>query len=109
MKSCNDMLYYVNKNNYNDEEFKVLKQYDLVDKNWKDIFTKYPTDILMPYKESGTYTILKQEPDWVHIFDGRICGIFVKKGKEKFSYFEPEYDMNYYRKTMFKHGDFTND
>lgn len=52
---------------YNDEEFKVLKQYDLVDKNWKDIFTKYPTDILMPYKESGTYTILKQEPDWVHI------------------------------------------
>ena len=94
---------------YNDEEFKVLKQYDLVDKNWKDIFTKYPTDILMPYKESGTYTILKQEPDWVHIFDGRICGIFVKKGKEKFSYFEPEYDMNYYRKTMFKHGDFTND
>ena len=32
-----------------------------------------------------------------------------KKGKEKFSYFEPEYDMNYYRKTMFKHGDFTND
>ena len=33
----------------------------------------------------------------------------LKKGKEKFSYFEPEYDMNYYRKTMFKHGDFTND
>ena len=24
MKSCNDMLYYVNKNNYNDEEFKEL-------------------------------------------------------------------------------------
>ena len=24
MKSCNAMLYYVNKNNYNDEEFKEL-------------------------------------------------------------------------------------
>lgn len=94
---------------YYDREFDILKRYDLVDENWEDIFTKYPTDLLMPYKTSATYEILKEHPNWVHIFDGRQCGIFVKKGKEKFSYFEPEYSIDYYRKTMFKHGDFSND
>lgn len=94
---------------YNDEEFMTLKDYEMVEPNWKDIMNKYPTEILMPRRTSSVYEVLKQDPGWVHIFDGRNCGIFVKKGQEKFSYFEPEYDIEYYRKTMFKHGDFTND
>lgn len=93
---------------YYDKEFDTLKKYSLITEDWDDIFTKYPTDILMPYKYTPTYEMLKEEPDWVLIFDGRLCGIFVKKGKEKFSYFEPEYNIDYYRKTMFKHGDFNN-
>ena len=63
----------------------------------------------MPHRTSSVYEVLKNDPEWVHIFDGRKCGIFVKKGQEKFSYFEPEYNIDYYRNTMFKHGDFTND
>ncbi len=94
---------------YNDEEFETLRAYELVEKNWQDIINKYPTDILMPRKRNDIYSVLKQDPNWVLIFDGKNCGIFVKKGKEKFSYFEPEYNIDYYRKTMFKHGDFTND
>lgn len=94
---------------YNDEEFMTLKHYEMVAPNWKDIIEKYPTEILMPHRTSSVYEVLKNDPEWVHIFDGRKCGIFVKKGQEKFSYFEPEYNIDYYRNTMFKHGDFTND
>lgn len=94
---------------YNDHEFMVLKAFEAIDPNWQDIIKNYPTDILMPKKETAVYELLKQRPEWSLIFEGRVCGIFVKKGMEKFSYYQPEYDINYYRNTMFKHGDFTND
>ena len=77
--------------------------------NWRDIYQKYPTDIIMTYKDTETYILLQEDSDWVHIFDGKLCGIFVKKGTEKFTYLEPEYNIDYYRNTMFKHGDFRND
>jgi len=94
---------------YNDKEFMVLKHFDLVMDDWKDIYKKYPTDIIMSYKDTDSYKTLKKEPEWVHVFDGKICGVFVKKGKEQFTYKEPEYNLDYYKKTMFKHGDFRND
>ena len=34
---------------------------------------------------------------------------FVKKENVKFSYLEPEYKIDYYRKTIFKQGEFKND
>ncbi len=101
-----DSLFFIG-NIYNNEM--NLKNLNITTPSWKDITEKYPTDILMPHKASEMYNVLITDPNWVHIFDGRQCGIFVKKGNEKFSYFEPEYDINYYRKTMFKHGDFIND
>ena len=94
---------------YNDKEFMVLKHFDLIMDNWRDIYQKYPTDIIMTYKDTETYILLQEDSDWVHIFDGKLCGIFVKKGTEKFTYLEPEYNIDYYRNTMFKHGDFRND
>ena len=94
---------------YNDKEFLTLRNFELVETDWQNLFTNYPTEILMPRKNSDVYIVLKSTPEWIHVFDGRICGIFVKKGMEKFSYYQPEYDISYYRKTMFKHGDFTND
>lgn len=94
---------------YDDYIFNTLKDFELVNKNWKDILTKYPTDILMPIKNNKIYNTLKNDKDWVLIFDGRLCGIFVKKENVKFSYLEPEYKIDYYRKTIFKHGEFKND
>ena len=94
---------------YDDSIFDTLRDFELVNKNWEDIFTKYPTDILMPRKNSDVYGALLKHPAWTLIFDGKLCGIFVRKNMEKFSYFEPEYGINYYRETMFKHGDFLND
>ena len=55
----------------------------------------------MPAKDVEIYSKLIKDKDWVHIFDGRVCGIFVKKGQEKASYLEPEYGLDYYKRTMF--------
>ena len=61
----------------------------------------------MPKKTVEVYEQLKNNKDWVHIFDGRLCGIFVKKENVKKYYYEPEYNIDYYRRTMFR-GYFSN-
>ena len=94
---------------YDDKEFMVLRNFNLAEPNWDDIIKNYDTEILMPQKTADIYPQLLKNRDWELIFEGRICGIFVKRGKRAFSYFEPEYNIDYYRKTMFKHGDFLND
>ena len=69
---------------YDDYIFDTLRNFELVNMNWEDIFTKYPTDILMPRKNSDVYGALLKHPAWTLIFDGKLCGIFVRKGTEKF-------------------------
>ena len=55
----------------------------------------------MPKKDSYIYAILQNEPDWTLLYDGRICGIFVKTKDLKNSYIEPEDKIDYYKKSMF--------
>ncbi len=86
---------------YNNQEFLALRNFELYESNWDDIIKNYDTKILMPEKTVEVYEHLKNNKDWVHIFDGRLCGIFVKKEDVKKSYYEPEYDIAYYRRTMF--------
>lgn len=86
---------------YNDKEFLTLRDYELAEPNWQDIINNYDTEILMPLKTIEVYSILKNNPDWKLIFEGKKCGVFVKKDKVKASYYEPESSIDYYRKTMF--------
>lgn len=86
---------------YNNKEYMVLKDFNLAEKNWRDIVNNYPTDILMPEKYLDIYPILKKAPDWVLIFEGNLCGIFVRKENVKNEYIRPNYDINYYRENLF--------
>ena len=86
---------------YNDKEFLMLRDFWLAEDNWQDILNNYPTEILMPNKDVAICEILDKDPNWVHIFDGRICAIYVKKENVKKSYLEPEYGIDYYKRTMF--------
>lgn len=86
---------------YPNNVFTALRDFELAEENWNDIIKFFNTDILMPAKNVEIYEVLKHNPNWVHIFDGMLCGIFVKKEKVKPLYIEPEYDINYYRRTMF--------
>lgn len=87
---------------YNDKEYMVLKDFNLAEINWRDITTKYDTDILMPEKYLDIYPVLKNAPDWVLIYEGNLCGIFIRKEFVKKEYKMPSYDINYYRRNLFK-------
>ncbi len=88
---------------YNDKEFLQLRDYELGEPNWDGIVKDYPTEILMPYKHLEIYPILKSDSNWSLIYEGNLCGIFVKKEALKESYKEPTKDIMYYRKNMFEH------
>ena len=94
---------------YDNKVYLTLRDFSLAEENWDDIIKIYDTDILMPEKTAEIYEVLKNDKNWDLIFEGRLCGIFVKKGRRAFSYYDPEYKIDYYRKTMFKHGDFLNE
>ena len=94
---------------YDNKVYLTLRDFSLAEENWDDIIKNYDTDILMPEKTAEIYEVLKNDKNWDLIFEGRLCGIFVKKGRRAFSYYDPEYKIDYYRKTMFKHGDFLNE
>ncbi len=87
---------------YFDKEFDRLRLYEFAEKGWWTMLDDYGIDILMPNKTNLVYEVLKTDPNWEHIFDGRLCGIFVPKKKVKKSYIEPDYHIDYYRRTMFK-------
>lgn len=88
---------------YNDKEFLQLRDYELGEPNWDGIVKDYPTEILMPYKYLEVYPIIKSDPNWRLIYEGELCGIFVKKGLVKNSYELPDKDILYYRENIFKH------
>ena len=100
-KHINDEMDEYTEEFYNDKEFLTLRDYELAENNWRDIIKNYPTEILMPLKSIEVYEVLQQDSDWVQIYEGNVCGIFVKKGCEKSSYIEPNHDIDYYKRTMF--------
>ena len=85
---------------YNDKEFLTLKNYELGEKNWQDIIKKYDTNILMPLKTIEVYPIILNDPDWILIFEGELCGIFVRKNYTH-TQLAPTEKIIYYRKNMF--------
>ena len=86
---------------YHDKEFLKLRDFVLGEMNWKDVLNNYPTEIVMVTKTSPAYSLMQNEQNWLHTFDGRLCGIFIKKELKKDSYIDPHYDKMYYRRTMF--------
>ena len=86
---------------YYDEEFDNLITYEQGKEGWEIVYKDYPTEIIMPEKTMAPYKILKQSKDWVQIFDGPACGVFVRKGTEKQSYKQPSDRLKYYQFTAF--------
>ena len=86
---------------YNDEEFNNLMDYELVNDNWDVVLRKYPTEILMPSKQVPVYEHLLKQPDWVLVYEGDVCGVFLKSNRLK-SFIYPTKDIKYYQKTAFE-------
>lgn len=87
---------------YYDREFEKLMKYELAESGWDEILNEYPTDILMPDKTVPVYSFIQKNPDWTEIFEGPVCGVFVKRNAAKKNYIIPTNDLRYYQKTAFE-------
>lgn len=86
---------------YYDREFNNLMKFEKVEEDWKSFFKTYPTEILLIQKTVPVYSELNKLPDWIKIYEGNVCGIFVKKDKAKRYYKMPSDDIEYYRNNEF--------
>lgn len=86
---------------YYDEEFDHLMNFEKKENDWQYVLKAYPTDVLLLDKTIPVYETLKKLPDWVNVYEGPMCGIFVKKAKAKKHYKMPSDDIEYYRKNEF--------
>ena len=89
---------------YYDEEFNKLLDYELCNDSWKDVYLLYPTEILMPEKNISVYETLKTSDEWDLVYEGPVCGVFLKKENNKRSYKMPVQDIQYYQETAFNHN-----
>ena len=90
---------------YNEREFLNLGGYELGEKGWEIIYKNYPTDILMPDRQLEIYKILEKSKDWVKVYEGSVCGIFLKKENVKKAYKKPTNDIKYYTENEFRRID----
>ncbi len=86
---------------YYNKEFETLLDYEIANPNWEDIWIKYPTDILMPVKTTPAYNRILQHPDWKLVYEGEVCGVFLKRNQIKNKFKKPPTDIKYYQKTAF--------
>lgn len=86
---------------YYDREFDNLIAFENGLANWQSVYLDYPTEILMPLKAMPTYKEIEKSGLWIKIYEGPICGVFVKKGTEKRNYIKPPQNIEYYKETTF--------
>ena len=91
---------------YNDKEFDNLMNFEKKENDWQTVLRDYPTEILLMEKTIPIYETLEKLPNWVKIYEGDLCGVFVKKSKAKKHYKTPNDDINYYRENEFTNKGF---
>lgn len=86
---------------YYDWTLENFAKFELAEDNWDDVLKEYSPDILMIDKDVPVYSVLINDKDWVKIFEGPICGIFVKKENAKNDYLQPSDNLKYYQDSHF--------
>lgn len=91
---------------YYDKEFDNLMNFEQMQGDWLSVLRDYPTEIIMLQKDTPVYEILGQLTGWEKIYEGNVCGVFIKKENKKNKYIMPNNDINYYIKEEFKNNGF---
>lgn len=86
---------------YNDNEFMNLMHFELNDEEWDNALKKYPTEILLLTRGIPVYERIEKLKDWSKIYDGDLCGIFVKANQAQKEYKIPNNDIKYYQNNEF--------
>ncbi len=87
---------------YDDKEFDNLMAFERGQDEWENVLKNYPTEILLLQKTIPVYKTIEKLNDWVKIYEGNLCGVFVKKNKARKLYKQPSEDVEYYQKLEFK-------
>ena len=86
---------------YYDYMLPVLKEFFLVYPNWRQILTYFKPDVMIIEKSYPIFKTLKDEKEWIIIYEGKQFGVFVPKDKVQKNYKMPTNDMDYYKNTLF--------
>lgn len=86
---------------YYDYMVPMLKEFMLAYPHWKELITYFRPDVMVLEKKYPIYNTLKNEKQWVAIYEGNVFGVFVPIEKEKQSYKKPTSNMEYYKNTLF--------
>ena len=91
---------------YDDREFNRLMDFERAKGDWSSFLKDYPTDILLIQKDVPVYSKLDQLSGWIKVYEGNLCGVYVKKNKAKKFYKYPSNDIEYYKKNEFTNNGF---
>lgn len=86
---------------YFDREFEKLINFEKAADTWYEVFTEYPTQILMPEKTNPGFEHMKKQKEWQLVYEGECAGVFVPKSWVKKNYKMPSNDINYYKSKAF--------
>lgn len=86
---------------YYDYMVPMLKEFMLAYPHWKELITHFRPDVMVLEKKYPIYNTIKNEKQWVAIYEGNVFGVFVPIEKEKQSYKKPTSNMEYYKNTLF--------
>lgn len=86
---------------YYDKDFEDLMAFEKGQDMTNAVLNKYPTDLLLIAKTTPVYGSLANLKGWEKIYEGDVCGIFVKKSNLKNKYKTPYDNIEYYRDNEF--------
>lgn len=89
---------------YYDKEFLALRDFSWGENGWEEFLAKYDTEIIMVEKFYEIYSLLKQNPNWILAYEGKLCGVFIKKELYKNNYKQPNLNKNFYQEDVFRNN-----
>ncbi len=70
-------------------------------KGWRKVLDNYDTEIVLVERIDPAYDAMLEVSDWKNVYNGELCGVFVKNNRPVAN-LAPEEDINYYRNRMFE-------
>ena len=87
---------------YDEEILMHLKIFMELGYSWGNLIFRYPPDVILLEKHVPVYKYLSEQfPEYTKVYEGELCGVFVKNSKPLNQYKLPPEDIEYYQKTMF--------
>lgn len=89
---------------YYDYMVPLLKEFFLAYPHWKQLLDNFPPDVMILENSYPIYNKLKEEKEWIPVYEGKFFGVFLPKKYANQKFVQPSNDINYYKNTLFTTG-----